>query len=104
MNLSREGLFIQLENAPRLGEQFSGNLSLNLPLRITGLVRRNVPQYGIGVSFVIPEQVDRRRFEALLIALALGEDPTATSAEPPQPKPEEPLLCLAAVATRHHSG
>ncbi len=79
------------------------NLSLNVPLRVICVVRRIVPQYGIGVSFVIPEQVDKRRFEALLIALARGADPTKTGAKRPQAKPDEPLLCFAAAATRRHS-
>ncbi len=78
-------------------------LSLNVPLRVICVVRRIVPQYGIGVSFVIPEQVDKRRFEALLIALARGADPTKTGAKRPQAKPDEPLLCFAAAATRRHS-
>lgn len=103
-NISREGMFIQLDEALELGAKFSGNLSLNVPLRVIGLVRRIVPQYGVGVSFLIQEQVDKRRFEALLIALAHGSDPATTGANPPQPKPDEPLLCFAATATERHSG
>jgi hypothetical protein len=102
-NISREGMFIELDDALEPGAKFSGNLSLNVPLRVICVVRRIVPQYGIGVSFVIPEQVDKRRFEALLIALARGADPTTTGAKRPQAKPDEPLLCFAAAATRRHS-
>ncbi len=102
-NISREGMFIELDDAPGPGAKFSGNLSLNVPLRVTCVVRRIVPQYGIGVSFVIPEQVDKRRFEALLIALARGADPTTNGAKRPQAKPDEPLRSFAAAATRHHS-
>ena len=103
-NISREGMFIELEDAPEPGAKFRANLSLNVPLRVTCVVRRIVPRYGIGVSFVIPEEVDKRRFEALLIALARGADPTTTSAKPPQSKADEPLLCFAAAASRRHSG
>jgi len=103
-NISREGMFIELDEAPEPGAKFSGNLSLNVPLRVICVVRRIVPQYGIGVSFVIPEQVDKRRFEALLIALARGSNLTTTGAKPPQAKPDEPLLCFAAAATQRHSG
>jgi hypothetical protein len=103
-NISREGMFIELDNVLEPGAEFSANLSLNVPLRVIGLVRRTVPQYGVGVSFVIPEQVDKSRFEALLIALAHGSDPATTGAKPQQAKPDEPLLCLAAAATRGHSG
>jgi hypothetical protein len=103
-NISREGMFIELVDAPELGAKFYANLSLNVPLRVMCLVRRTVPQYGIGISFVIPEQMDKRRFEALLIALACGADPTATGAKAPQAKPDEPLLCFAAAASRGYSG
>ena len=103
-NISREGMFIELDDALERGAKFSSNLSLNVPLRVICLVRRIVPRYGIGVSFVIPEQVDKRRFEALLFALAIGADPTTSTAKPPQAKPDEPFLCFAAAATRGHSG
>lgn len=98
-NISREGMFIQLDDVPEPGANFFGNLSLNVPLRVIGLVRRTVPRYGIGVSFVIPEQGDRRRFEALLVALAQGSDPNTSGVQPPETKPEEPLLCVAVAAT-----
>jgi hypothetical protein len=103
MNISREGMFIELDEALEPGTQFSGNLSLNAPLRVIGLVRRTVPQFGVGVSFIIPEQVDKKRFEALLIALAHGSDPATTGANAPQAKPDEPLRCFAAAATQHRS-
>ena len=103
-NISREGMFIELDDAPEPGSTFSGNLSLNVPLRVICLVRRIVPQYGVGVSFAIPEVVDKRRFEALLIALARGADPATAGAKLPQVKPDEPLLCFAAAAIRRDSG
>jgi hypothetical protein len=96
-------MFIQLDEAMEPGTKFSGSLSLNVPLRIIGLVRRTVPKYGIGVSFLVPEQADKRRFEALLIALAHGSDPATTGANVPQAKPDEPLRCFAAAASRHRS-
>ncbi|PYU30388.1 MAG: hypothetical protein DMG31_13900 [Acidobacteria bacterium] len=103
-NISREGMFIELDDVLEPGTKFSANLSLNVPLRVIGLVRRTVPQYGIGVSFVVPEQVDKRRFEALLIASADGSDPATAGANPPQAKPDEPLLCFSAAATGRRSG
>ena len=90
-NISREGMFIELDDVPEVGEQFTGNLSLNVPLRVIGRVRRTVPRYGIGVSFAIPEQADRRRFEALLIALAKGSEPETAGVQLPQTKADEPL-------------
>ncbi len=103
-NISRGGMFIEVYDAPKLGAKFSGNLSLNVPLRVIGVVRRTVPHYGIGVSFIIPGQVDQRRFEALLIALAHGSDTTTAGAKPPHANPEGPLRCFAAAATGRHSG
>jgi hypothetical protein len=102
-NISREGMFIELKEAPEPGAKFCANLSLNVPLRVMCVVRRTVPQYGVGVTFVIPEQADKRRFEALLVALACGADPTATGAQAPQAQPDQPLLCFAAAATQRHS-
>ena len=100
-NISREGMFIELDDdVPEAGEQFTGNLSLNVPLRVIGLVRRTVPHYGIGVSFVIPEPADQRRFAALLVALAEGSDPQTTGAELPEAKPDEPLCCVASATQR----
>lgn len=99
-NISREGMFIELDDVPEAGEQFTGNLSLNVPLRIIGLVRRTVPHYGIGVSFVIPEPEDQRRFAALLVALAKGSDPQTTGAELPRAKPDKPLCCVASATRR----
>jgi hypothetical protein len=97
-NISRGGMFIEVDNPPEPGAKFSANLSLNVPLRVIGLVRRATPRYGIGVSFVIPEEADQRRFEALLVALAHGSDPTMAAAKPPEGNPDGPLRCFAAVA------
>jgi PilZ domain len=97
-NISREGMFIELDDVLDPGEQFFGNLALNVPLRVVGVVRRTVPHYGIGVSFVIPQPADQRRFAALLIALAQGSDSEAAGVQLPQAQPEEPLCCVAASA------
>ena len=102
-NISREGMFIELDDVPEPGAKFSGNLSLNVPLRVIGLVRRTVPQYGIGVSFVIPNRADKKRFEALLVALTQGSDPATTGVKLPRAKPDEPLRSFAAAATGRHS-
>jgi hypothetical protein len=96
-NISRGGMFIELANPPEPGAKFSANLSLNVPLRIIGLARRTTPRYGIGVSFLIPDQADQRRFEALLVALAQGSDPAMAAAKP-EGNPDGPLRCFAAVA------
>jgi len=97
-NISRQGMFIEVDNPPQPGAKFSANLSLNVPLRVIGLVRRTTPRYGIGVSFLIPDQVDQRRFEALLVALAHGSDPAMAAAKPADANPDGPLRCFAVVA------
>jgi hypothetical protein len=102
-NISRGGMFIEVDNAPEPGTKFSANLSLNVPLRVIGLVRRSVPRYGIGVSFLIPEQEDQRRFEALLVALADGSDRAMAGAKTPDGNPDGPLRCFAAAAASCHS-
>jgi len=102
-NISRQGMFIEVDNPPQPGAKFSANLSLNVPLRVIGLVRRTTPRYGIGVSFLIPDQVDQRRFEALLVALAHGWDPAMAAAKPADANPDGPLRCFAAAAALCHS-
>ncbi len=97
-NISRGGMFIEVANPPEEGAKFSANLSLNVPLRIIGLVRRATQRYGVGVSFIIPDNADQRRFEALLVALAHGSDPAMAAAKPEEGNPNGPLRCFAAVA------
>ncbi len=97
-NISRQGMFIEVDNPAERGAKFTANLSLNIPLRIIGVVRRTTPRYGVGVSFLIPEQADQWRFEALLVALAQESDPTMAAAKPADAKPDGPLRCFAVVA------
>src|SRR5260370_35828124 len=91
-------MFIEVDNAPEPGTKFSANLSLTVPLRVIGLVRRSVPRYGIGVSFLIPGQADQRRFEALLVALAPGSHSAMAGAKTPDWNPDAPLRCFASPA------
>jgi len=95
-NISREGMFIEIAGQAPVGSHFSGNLALNIPLHVECIVRRIVPRHGIGITFVIPEEQGRVRFEALLVALALG--PTSASVCPETPNPSLP--CLAATARK----
>src|SRR5260370_14912422 len=93
-NISRQGMFIEVDNPPQPGAKFSANLSLNVPLRVIGLVGRTSPRYGIGLSFIIPEAADQRRFEALLVALAHGSYPAMAAAKPADANPVGPPRCL----------
>ena len=72
-DISRGGLFIQVASPPREGSTFLLRLALNVPLRLTCLVRRVVPGVGVGVTFDVGAR-EKKRFDALLQALT---DPTA---------------------------
>ncbi len=72
-------MFIELSELPELHASFSGSLALNEPLRVNCVVQRVVPGRGVGVAIVIPDKDAKRRFEALLFALAQGSGPAAAS-------------------------
>ena len=88
-------MFIELSDVLELNAYFAGSLALNEPLRVTCVVQRIVPGRGVGVAIVIPEEEARRRFEALLFALAQGSGPAAASTMPP-PSDESPHTTLVA--------
>jgi hypothetical protein len=85
-DISRGGLFIEMANAPCIGAHFTVQLALNEPLRLNCVVRRVVPNLGVGVALSVPEE-SRKRFQALLLALSAGADPTTTAASIPRPEP-----------------
>ncbi len=85
-DVSRGGMFIEMANAPCIGAHFTVHLALNEPLRLTCVVRRVVPDLGIGVALSVPEQ-SRKRFQALLLALSAGADPATTSVKIPHTEP-----------------
>lgn len=72
-DISRGGMFIQVPTPPREGSTFLLRLALNVPLRVTCLVRRVVPGVGVGVTFEVGTR-EKKRFDALLLALT---DPMA---------------------------
>ncbi len=95
-DISRYGMFIELPDPPELNAWFSAKLALNEPLRVNCVVHRVVPGRGVGVTIVLPEEEGKRRFDALLFALAQGSGPTAASVTPP-PSDESPCA-LASVS------
>src|SRR5260370_41225760 len=97
-NISRGGMFIEVANPPEPGAKFSANLSLNVPLRVIGLVRRTTPRYGIGVSFLIPEPAAQRGFSTLLVGLGDGSDPGMAAPKPAAVNPRRSLRLFAALA------
>src|SRR5260370_34917843 len=49
-NISRQGMFIELDNPPKPAAKFSANLSLNVPLEAIGLRHNSAPHSGLAVS------------------------------------------------------
>src|ERR1700722_8113826 len=96
-DVSRNGMFIELPDQPVLNAAFSANLALNEPLRVECVVRRIVPERGVGVSITIAEEQARKRFAALLFALGQGAGPATKSVSPPTSN-EPPSLLVASVA------
>jgi hypothetical protein len=73
-DISHGGMFIEMPDGPCLDASFTVHLALNVPLRLDCVVCRVIPNRGIGVTFVVSEK-GRKRFNALLLALAAGTDP-----------------------------
>jgi hypothetical protein len=78
-DISQGGMFIEIPDAPCLDASFTTHLALNVPLRLDCIVCRAIPSRGIGVTFLVSEK-GRKRFNALLLALAAGTDPDKSTA------------------------
>jgi PilZ domain len=76
-DLSRGGMFIEIADPPCLGANFTTFLALNSPLRLTCTVHRVLASRGVGVSFSV-QSADKKRFEALLLALGSDDVPIVT--------------------------
>jgi hypothetical protein len=103
VDVSRSGLFIQMDEPPARGSRFTAHLALNAPLTLNCEVKRIVPGLGVGVAIAVPE-ASKKRFEALLQALSFSADPAATAAkanfpDAPRPKPRAAVLTMAAAAS-----
>ena len=103
VDVSRSGLFIQMDEPPARGTRFSAHLALNVPLQLNCEVKRIVPGLGVGVAITVPE-TSKKRFEGLLLALSFSSDPAATAAKASFPEPPRPaaksmaVMALAATA------
>jgi hypothetical protein len=86
VDISRGGLFIEVEDGFRLNTSFPVFLALNVPLRLHCRVRRIVPGRGIGVSLSVPRDM-KARYDALLVALAFGSDAVSAGATLPGAAP-----------------
>jgi hypothetical protein len=102
VDVSRSGLFIEMDEPPARGTRFQAHLALNVALQLNCEVKRIVPGLGVGVGITVPE-ASKKRFEALLQALSFSADPAATAAkasfpEPPRPAARAVARAAAAVA------
>jgi PilZ domain len=69
-DLSREGMFIEMDEWPAIGRHFSARLNLGTPLPIQCVVQRIALCQGIGVTFTLADGEDsRQRLNALLRVL-----------------------------------
>jgi len=66
IDISAEGMRIEIADPLWVGARFSAVLALEPPLRMECVVRRVEPGRGMGVSLVTPEAEDRVRLAALL--------------------------------------
>ena len=101
-DVSRNGLFIEMPDPPGVGTRFAAHLALNAPLYLNCVVRRVVPGCGIGVSIAVPEE-SKKRFDALLTALALGAGPATTGARVPHGESPRAAVKVAAAAASRRS-
>lgn len=90
VDISRAGMFIEVDNHFRVNATFSVFLALNVPLQLDCRVRRVVPGRGVGVSLTVPRHM-KARFDALLLALDFGTDTAGTGA----PLPATPDRAMA---------
>jgi PilZ domain len=98
-NISRTGMFIKTIHPPDLGTFFSVYLALDTPLRLECIVRRVVPRRGIGVTLSVPQE-ERKRFAALLVALARSSEPNAMGASVPKPEPPKTMTAVVGAVPR----
>jgi hypothetical protein len=99
VDISRGGMFIEVDTNFRLNSTFSAFLALNVPLQVDCRVRRVVPGRGIGVSLTVPRDM-KARFDALLLALAFGTDSASTGAALPAAPERGAAKAAAASAGR----
>ena len=97
-NISQRGMFIEVADPPGVGVSFTVRLALNVPLQLECVVRRVAANRGIGVALSVGNNA-KKRFEALLLAIAEGADPASTSVN--LPKHEPPRTMVAAANARH---
>jgi PilZ domain len=92
-NISRGGTFIEISEPPRVGTHFSIQLALNTPLSLTGIVRRIDADRGMGASIFVADE-EKKRFEALLVAIGEGADPVSTGVKRPAPNRPRALAAI----------
>ena len=72
--IGANGMFVEMPNPLWIGAAFSAQLALEKPLQVDCVVRWVKPQQGIGVSIVMRDEEDRKRFAAFLDTLDVNEN------------------------------
>jgi hypothetical protein len=101
VDVSRSGLFIEMDEPLARGSRFAAHLALNVPLQLNCEVKRIVAGLGVGVAITVPRE-SKKRFEGLLLALSFESDPAATAAKasfPDSPRPAKTMAVMALAAT-----
>lgn len=62
-DISQQGMFIEIPDLDWVNASFTANLALGIPLRVECVVCRIVPNRGVGVTIVVPDE-EKRSFTA----------------------------------------
>ena len=82
-DISSEGMFIETGECLARNTRFRGRLALETPLPVECLVRRIVPGRGIGVMISFLNDEEKKRFDALILALGEEKSPGIMDANVP---------------------
>jgi len=62
-DISTSGMFIELPDPLWVGAEFAARMVLEEPVRVDCQVKRVEPEHGMGVTYVLPGEESRRRFQ-----------------------------------------
>lgn len=71
-DISANGMFIEATDTLWVGAGFTARLSIERPLKVDCFVKRVEPGRGMGVSVVVPESQNKKRYQQLLQSLSGG--------------------------------
>lgn len=68
-DVSSNGMFIKSPDTLWVGADFTAKMALDEPIKVDCFVKRIEPGRGMGVTAVVPESHDQRRYQELLALL-----------------------------------